>query len=255
MDKKNLPIGVFDSGLGGITVLREIRKLLPAEDLVFFGDSINAPYGTKPVETIREIAMDRAAHLYAKGVKAIVVACNTATSAAIQKLRETYEDIPVIGIEPALKPAIESGEHPKVIVMGTPTTIREVKFRKLLKEYEDRGEIIPIACPGLADLIETGDIDGYAIRKYVEDLLFEFRDTGVDAVVMGCTHYPFIGHVVQDYLGHNVRILDGSAGTARQLKRKLEEKGWLNDSQKEGTVIFEESLPEKLPLCEELFKK
>lgn len=253
MDKKYLPVGVFDSGLGGITVLREIARLMPDEDLIFFGDSINAPYGTKPVEKIREIAMDRAEYLYSKGIKAIVVACNTATSAAIKDLRKKYTDIPVIGIEPALKPAMEVKDNPKVIVMGTPTTIREEKFRKLLSAYEDRGEIIPIACPGLADLIETGDIDGYAIRKYIEDLLFEFKDSGVDVVVMGCTHYPFIGHVVRNYLGQDVQVIDGSLGTARQLKRKLEERGWLNDSGKAGKVVFEESLPEKLPLCEELF--
>lgn len=254
MNMKELPVGVFDSGLGGISVLREIAKLMPHEDIIFFGDSINAPYGTKPVDKIREIAMDRADYLYRRGIKALVVACNTATSAAIDNLREKYVDIPVIGIEPALKPAMELKDNPHVIVMGTPATIKEKKFQELLAEYRSKGRIECVACPGLADLIETGDVDGEPIRKYITDLLFEFKGEDIDAVVMGCTHYPFISHVVKNYLGDGVNVIDGSLGTARQLRRKLDERGWLKD-EGPGNIQFEESLPEKLELCRRFFEK
>ena len=144
MKKATLPIGVFDSGVGGISVLRELMALMPNENYIFFGDSANAPYGTKTLDEVVKLTCKDAAYLYEQGVKAIVVACNTATSAGVKILRERYTDIPVIGIEPALKPAVLSAKHPTVLVMATPMTLREEKFQNLMHRYEQDAEIIPL---------------------------------------------------------------------------------------------------------------
>ena len=173
-DRSRLPVAVMDSGIGGISVLKEIVKLMPNEDCIFFGDSVNAPYGTKELSQIQEIVMDRAQYLYSKGIKALVVACNTATSAAIGLLRDRYRDIPVIGIEPALKPAVSGDEKHTVVVMATPMTIREDKFRSLMAKYADEGTVYPLPCPGLADLIEDGNTEGEKLEKYILELLMPY---------------------------------------------------------------------------------
>lgn len=249
----NRPIGIFDSGLGGISVLKEIVKLMPAENYIYFGDSANAPYGTKPVSEIRKLSMARAEYLMERDVKAIVVACNTATSAAINDLRKKYKEIPVIGIEPALKPAIEGKDNPVVIVMATPSTIREEKFRSLLNKYKDRGVIYPLPCPGLADLVETGDLESEALYKYLLELLRPYMHERIDSVVLGCTHYPFVRNLIRKILGDGPEIIDGSYGTAMQLRRKLLETDGLTDRTGKGTVCFESSNQNKIPMCRILF--
>lgn len=249
----NRPIGIFDSGLGGISVLREIVNLMPSENCIYYGDSANAPYGTKEVSEIRRLSMEKAEYLTSQNVKAIVVACNTATSAAIKDLREKYQDIPVIGIEPALKPAIEGKDNPVVIVMATPSTIREKKFTELLGKYESRGTIYPLPCPGLADLVETGDLESEALYKYLLELLRPYMGEKIDSVVLGCTHYPFVRNMIRKVLGDGPEIIDGSYGTAMQLRRKLLEIDGLADRESAGEVTFLSSDPEKIPVCRMLF--
>lgn len=254
-------IAVFDSGVGGISVLKELVKVLPYEDFLFFGDSVNAPYGTKSIEEVRSLTCEHARRmLFDEGCKGLVVACNTATSAAVRSLRELYPDIPIVGIEPAVKPAVLCKEHPKVLVMATPMTISQEKFRKLMSKYEDQGEIIPLACPGLMDFVERGDLEGDDLRKYLTELLFEYRDNKVDSVVLGCTHYPFAKRMIQEILGEKVQVFDGAEGTAREMKRRLQEAGLLENATKPGTVRFENSLEgeknrQKVLLCEQLFTK
>lgn len=243
IEKAELPIGVFDSGVGGISVLQELVKLMPNENYIYFGDSANAPYGTKPLEQVVELVCNDAAYLYEKGVKALVVACNTATSVGIQILRERYTDIPVIGIEPALKPAVLSGNHPKVLVMATPMTVRETKFLRLMKRFEEQAEIMPLPCPGLMEFVEKGDFDSEELETYLQNLFVPYKK--IDAVVLGCTHYPFVKKTIQKVLGYRVRLFDGGEGTARETKRQLMDRMLLNPSELSGKVVFENSAKEE----------
>ena len=254
-DRSRLPVAVMDSGIGGISVLKEIVKLMPNEDCIFFGDSVNAPYGTKELSQIQEIVMDRAQYLYSKGIKALVVACNTATSAPIGLLRDRYRDIPVIGIEPALKPAVSGDEKHTVVVMATPMTIREDKFRSLMAKYADEGTVYPLPCPGLADLIEDGNTEGEKLEKYILELLMPYLKEDIDYIVLGCTHYPFARNTIQKVAGDKVRIIDGSLGTAKQLRRRLKAAGLENPKTDRGIIVFEDSIPAKTELCRQMFEK
>lgn len=239
--RQDRPIAVFDSGMGGVSVLRELLRIMPNENYIYFGDSRNAPYGTRTLEEVRALTFSHAKELFAEGAKALVVACNTATSAAVRGLRETYPDIPIVGIEPAVKPAVACKEHPRVLVLATPMTIREEKFRRLMARYEDQGTIIPLPCPGLMDFVERGDLHGEDLRKYLVELLFEFRENPVDAVVLGCTHYPFVKEMIAQTLGGNVQVFDGGEGTAREMRRRLSEAGLLTARTTEGSIEFRNS--------------
>ena len=252
--KRENVIAVVDSGVGGISVLRELIKIMPNEDFVYFGDSKNAPYGTKSKEEVQALTIRCADRLFEQGAKGLVVACNTATSAAVRVLREMYPYIPIVGIEPAVKPAALCMEHPRVLVMATPMTIHENKFHLLMDRYSDRAEIIPLPCPGLMDFIERGDLDGEDLHKYLQDLLYSYTDNRVDAVVLGCTHYPFARKQIQRVLGDKVRIFDGGEGTAREMRRRLAEKNLLREEEREGHVTYQNSLddPSKIELCHRL---
>lgn len=256
-----MPIAVFDSGVGGISVLKNLVEIMPHEDFIYYGDSANAPYGTKTLEAVRKLTCEHAKNLLIdQHAKGLVVACNTATSAAVRILREKYPDIPIVGIEPAVKPAVLFKDHPRVLVMATPMTIREEKFKKLMGRYSSQGEIIPLPCPGLMNFVERGDLYGDDVKQYLEELLYEYTHNEVDAVVLGCTHYPFVRKLIQEVLGDGVRVFDGGPGTAREMKRRLEEKGLLEESDKAGSVEFQNSLEgtaheDKITLCETLFNK
>ena len=251
---KNNPIAVFDSGVGGISVLRELIRVMPEEDFIYFGDSQNAPYGIRKKEEVRELTVHCAQTLFGQGAKGLVVACNTATSAAVRVLREMYPYIPIVGIEPALKPAVLCMEHPRVLVMATPMTIREEKFKHLMEQYKNQAEIIPLPCPGLMDFIERGDLNGEDLHKYLQDLLYSYSDNRVDAAVLGCTHYPFARTQIQRVLGEKVKIFDGGEGTAREMKRRLGERKLLCSKREKGSIIFENSLTDekKIELCKYL---
>ena len=184
----------------------------------------------------------------------------TATSAAVRILREQYPDVPIVGIEPAVKPAMLFMENPRVLVMATPMTIREEKLKKLMDRYRHLGEIIPLPCPGLMNFVERGDLYGDDVRQYLEELLYSYSHNEIDAVVLGCTHYPFVRKMIQEVLGDRVRVFDGGNGTAREMKRRLAEKGLLTDSTAAGIVDFQNSLTgqsheDKIQLCKALFNK
>lgn len=255
--RKRQPIGVFDSGVGGISVLKELMKIMPNENYIYLGDSRNAPYGTKTLEEVRRLSFHNTRLLLEEGAKGLVVACNTATSAAVRIMRGMYPKLPIVGIEPALKPAALQREHPRVLVMATPMTVQQEKFGQLMARYEKRADIYPLPCPGLMEFIEAGDLDSGRLHRFLEELLAPYLDKGLDSVVLGCTHYPFAREIIQEIVGAGVTIFDGGAGTAREMKRRLAEAGLLSPSAEKGWVKFENSLAtmEELALCWRLLER
>lgn len=231
-----MPIGFFDSGVGGLSVMREALKIMPNENYIYLGDSINAPYGIKSVEEVKNLTFKAVEFLLNKGVKGIAIACNTATSAAVAELRIKYPDLPLVGIEPALKPAVELHKEGKILIMATSMTLKEQKFHKLMKKYEDIAEIVPLPCPGLVEFIENGKLEGEEIETYLRDKLDIYINDKISSIVLGCTHYPFIKNSLYKILGKDVLIIDGGLGTAKELKRRLENKDLLNKTNNKGNI-------------------
>ncbi len=250
------PIAVFDSGLGGISVLRELYKIMPNENYIYFGDSKNAPYGTKTLDEVRKLTFASVDFLKEKGAKAFVIACNTATSAAVALLRKQYPDIPFVGIEPAIKPAALDSNYPKVVVMATPLTLKQEKFSRLTALYKDKANIIPLPCPGLMEYVEAGNLDSPELEEYLKNILSYYIDSDVNSIVLGCTHYPFVKPIIRRIMGDNVKIFDGGAGTARETKRQLEKNGLKNEGDGIGYVKFVNSLntPYETQLSKKLFE-
>ena len=241
MAKKSLPIAVFDSGLGGISVLKELVLALPNENFIYFGDTANAPYGTKSAEMVREMTFSVYEKLKAEGIKAFVIACNTATSVAVASLREKYPEDIIIGVEPALKPAVKCCDNPTVCVLATPLTLKEEKFAHLLEKFGINARVIPFACPGLVEFVERGEVEGEELHSFLLELFAPLMDKNLDAIVLGCTHYPFVKKEISAILGEKVKIFDGSMGTALNTRRRLEEANLLNDTEQKGRVIFIDS--------------
>ena len=231
-------IGVFDSGLGGISVLRHLVRVLPEEKFLYFGDSANAPYGTKTKEEVRALTFAAMERMMARGIKAFVVACNTATSAAINELRAAYPHMIIIGIEPALKLAADKFPGGALGVMATPMTLREQKFAALMARYEGSCRVYKLPAPGLVELIESGRADSPEADDLLRRLFAQCPEK-LDAVVLGCTHYPFAATSLRRVLGDGVALLDGGDGTARETRRRLEAAGLLRRGT--GELIMENS--------------
>ena len=249
------PVAVFDSGLGGISVLRELVRTLPRENYLYFGDSLHAPYGTKTPQEVITLSLQAADRLLAQGAKALVVACNTATSAAIRTLRKTYPELAIVGTEPAIKPAVERHPGGRILMLATAMTVQKEKFQRLKAQYDEQAQIIPIACSGLMEYVEQGILRGAEVEGYLLDKLEPYLKVPIDAVVLGCTHYPFLRGAIRRIVGRRPEIIDGSIGIARQLERRLEEQGLLNPGDVSGKVEFQNSLdePEILGLMQALF--
>lgn len=254
MSSKNDYIAVFDSGVGGISVLRELVRLMPQERYLYFGDSANAPYGTRPTAEVRALTLAAAERLMARGCKALVVACNTATAAAIIDLRAKYPDKIIIGIEPALKVAADHFPGGEVGVMATPVTLREEKFDVLLHRFTDACTVHKIPAPGLVELVERGMAVSEESEALLKPLLLPYRDR-LDAVVLGCTHYPFAAPVIGKLLGGHTALLDGGPGTARQTRRRLEAEGLLWDSPGELLIENSSGSQEMVALCRTLLQE
>lgn len=244
MTDKNLPIAVFDSGLGGISVLKELLKVLPNENFIYYGDTANAPYGVKSANEVRALTFSVYEKLKSRGIKAFVIACNTATSVAVASLREKYPNDIIVGVEPALKPASMCSEHPTVAVLATPLTLKEEKFSSLLGRYSQNARVIPFACPGLVEFVERGEIGGERLETFLSELLSPLKRETLDAVVLGCTHYPFVKEHICRVLGNNILIFDGSVGTSLQTKRRLENAQILNECGNGKIVFLDSSYPE-----------
>lgn len=250
---KQSPIAVVDSGVGGITVLRKLYKLMPNEDYIYFGDSANAPYGVKTKEEIKNLTVKACESLMERGAKAVVIACNTATSAAAAYLREKYPDFIFIGLEPALKPAALFKENPRVLVLATPLTLKEEKFDKLMARFEGQAEFIKLPAPELVRFIESGNLDSPEEIAYLEEILAPYAGNKVDAVVLGCTHFPFARKCIQKILGENVQVFEGSKGAASYCKACLEKRNLLNEEGREGVISFENSDENKIEASKRMF--
>lgn len=247
-------IAVFDSGVGGISVLRHLTRLLPGENFLYFGDSANAPYGTRATEEVKALTFAAVAQLYAAyPIKALVLACNTATAAAVADLRLAYPERIIVGIEPAVKLAADHFPGGRVGVMATQVTLREEKFDTLLHKWDGRCQVAKIPAPGLVELVENGKGDSPEAEALLRDILGPYVGK-LDALVLGCTHFPFAARAIARVLGPEVALLDGGEGTARETKRRLEEAGLLENGT--GSLQFLNSAPgrERLALCRQLLE-
>lgn len=239
------PIGIFDSGVGGLSVLKEAIKILPNEDFIYIGDSKNAPYGTKTKEEVMELTHNQIKMLLENNVKAIVIACNTATSAA-KNLREIYQErLPILGIEPALKPAVESTDGGTIVVMATERTLKEEKFNKLQEQYAKDRNVIKMPCPKLVTLVEQDKAYGHEIIEYLESKFKDIDKSALKGVVLGCTHFPFAKKAIKQVIG-DVPLFDGAVGISKYLKRVLEEKSIQNLSTKPGHVTILNTLNDEM---------
>ena len=219
-----MKIGMMDSGIGGLTVLYEALRLLPDEAYYYYADTDHVPYGEKSAEQIRGYADEAVAFLTAQGCDCVVIACNTATAVAASYLREKYS-IPVIGIEPAVKPAVERGKGKRILVIATPLTAAEKKLHDLILKLDEEGLVDVLALPGLVHFAERGEFDSPAVREYLKGSLGEGIAESYGTLVFGCTHFNHFRPVLRSLLGHKIDMIDGSEGTARNMKRILEEKG------------------------------
>ena len=247
-------IAVFDSGVGGISVLRHLRRLMPGERYLYFGDSANAPYGSRTTWQVRQLTEAAVETLLTENrIKALVLACNTATAAAVTHLRSRYPDRIIIGIEPALKLAADHFPTGRIGVMATEVTLREEKFDALLHRFGEGCTVEKIPAPGLVQLIEAGKADDPQTQALLQTILQPYVGK-LDALVLGCTHYPFAAAAISRILGPDCTLLDGGEGTARETKRRLEAAGLLEKG--EGEVIFRNSLESQqiLALCQALLK-
>ena len=247
-------IAVFDSGVGGISVLRQLRKLMPGEKYVYYGDSANAPYGSRPTEEVRQLSLAVAEKLTTEyPVKALVVACNTATAAAIKVLRKTYPDLIVVGIEPALKLAADNFPGGRLGVLATEVTLREEKFDNLVHRFDRDCTVHKIPAPGVVNLIESGKNDSPEMLALLDKILKPYVGN-LDALVLGCTHYPFVARNIASIMGPGTVLLHGGKGTARETRRRLQEADLLRSG--EGSVEIRNSSddPKMLRLSEALLE-
>jgi glutamate racemase len=220
------PIGVFDSGVGGLSVLAEIARQLPDESLLYVADSGHVPYGEKSADYIRERSQRIAEYLVGQGAKALVVACNTATAAAVNDLRGTFE-LPVIGMEPAVKPAAGATRSGVVGVLATTGTLQSAKFAALLDRFAGGVRVITQPCPGLVEAVERGELDSPALQALLTSYTEPLLAAGCDTLILGCTHYPFLRPLLQRVLPEGVALIDTGAAVARQLGHRLQENGLL----------------------------
>ncbi|MGC3964818.1 MAG: glutamate racemase [Rhodocyclaceae bacterium] len=232
------PVGVFDSGVGGVSVLREIRSLLPGEDLLYVADSGNAPYGEKSADFIIARSRAIAGHLLEQGAKALVIACNTATAAAATELRTEWPDLPIIGMEPAVKPAAAATRSGVVGVLATVGTLHSAQFAALLDHFGRGVKVVTRPGVGLVECVERGELASPATRDLLVHHLEPLLSAGADVVVLGCTHYVFLRGLVEEIVGPGVRVIDTGAAVAQQLRRRLQDARLLTDAASGGARFW-----------------
>jgi len=234
----NNPIGVFDSGVGGLSVLRAIREQMPEESVIYFGDQGHIPYGPRPMKQIQNFSEAITRFLLNKGAKIIVVACNAASAAALTYLRQRFSDVSFVGMEPAVKPAAEHTETGVVGVLATPATFQGALYASVVERFANGVKLLQDPCVGLVQQIEKGDLNGSATRKILEDALYPMLEKNIDTVVLACTHYPFVIPLIQEIAGEKVRVIDPAPAVARQTKRLLEARGLKRELDSRGEVRF-----------------
>ncbi len=224
------PVGVFDSGIGGVSVLAAVRAELPTVDLIYTGDNFHLPYGEKTMEEIMTYSRGVVEFLKAKGCRVIVIACNTASAAALKKLREEYSDLVFVGMEPAVKPAAEQTQTGVVGVMATTATFQGELFSSVVERFASGVKVIQQPCPGLVQQVEAGELDSPETMKMLRGWLEPMKAQNIDRIVLGCTHYPFVRNAIHTILGDGVTIIDPAPAIAKQVRRILESKGQLAET-------------------------
>jgi glutamate racemase len=247
-----VPIGIFDSGVGGLSVLKAIRQQLPDEKIIFIADQAHVPYGPRPLEEVRAFSEAITRFLLGEGAKLIVVACNTASAAALMWLRQTFPQVPFVGMEPALKPAAETTQSGVVGVLATPATFQGALYASVVERFTQGVRVLQDTCPGLVDQIEAGRLEGSETRTILEAVLQPMLAEGIDTVVLGCTHYPFVIPMIEEISGPNVRVIDPAPAIARQTGRVLEGRGISNHEAEQGldtrpeAIFYTTGQPERL---------
>lgn len=241
------PIGVFDSGVGGLSIVREIRRLLPAEAVVYFADQAHVPYGTRTQEEVLDFSRGILRFLISQGAKMTVVACNTASAAALHTLREEFPDHAIVGMEPAVKPAAETTRTQRVGVLATPATFQGELFASVVERFAQGVEVIETTAPRLVERIEAGDLDGAETRAILEQALQPILVRGADTLVLACTHYPFVIPLISEVTGPSVRIIDPAPAIARQTARVLAARGFPSRDSRPGELtLFTSGDPQRL---------
>jgi glutamate racemase len=236
--KSHAPIGIFDSGVGGLSVLRAIRQQLPHENVIFLADQDHVPYGPRPIDQVRDFSEAIVRFLLSQGVKLVVVACNAASAAALYYLRETFPQLPFVGMEPAVKPAAEQTQSGVVGVLATPATFQGELYASVMDRFANGITVLQDTCPGLVNQIEKGELDTPKTRAILENALLPMLETGIDRVVLGCTHYPFVIPLIKEIAGPKVEVIDPSPAVARQTAKLLEARRLCNLSTNLGTVDY-----------------
>ena len=219
------PIGIFDSGVGGLSVLRVIRKQMPEEALIYFGDQVHVPYGPRPLGQVCDFSEGITRYLLDKGAKLIVVACNAASAAALTYLRKTFSNVPFVGMEPAVKPAAEYTETGVVGVLATPATFQGKLYESVVERFASGVRLLQSTCPGLVQQIELGDLESPKTRAILEAALQPMLKQNIDTIVLGCTHYPFVIPLIQQIAGEKIRVIDPAPAVARQVEHLLDAGG------------------------------
>ncbi|NIS82634.1 MAG: glutamate racemase [Anaerolineales bacterium] len=235
------PIGVFDSGVGGLSILRQIRETLAQEDLLFLADQLHVPYGNRSLSEVRQFSESITRFLLNQGAKLIVVACNTASAAALHHLRTVFPGTPFVGMEPAVKPAAQSTHSRVVGVLATPATFQGALFASVVERFANDVVILEQTLPGLVDQIEAGELDGATTREILRQAIDPLLTQGVDTLVLACTHYPFIIPILTELVGPDVQVIDPSPAIARQVKRLLERHALGTPADRTGRVIYHSS--------------
>ncbi len=223
----NKPIGVFDSGVGGLSILKELRERMPNENYIFFGDQLNVPYGAKTKQEIVVLATRVMKFLASEGIKMAVVACNTATCHAIEELRSNF-GFPIVGVVPAIKPAAEQTKTGKIALIATPATAKSPYVTELINKYAKGVEVLRIGCAGLEDVVETGGLEGEKVSELLNKYILPLKEENIDQLVLGCTHYPFLKEKISAILGPKVNLVDSGKAVARRVESLLNEQGIKN---------------------------
>ena len=232
------PIGIFDSGIGGISIINAVRELLPDEDLIYLADQAHVPYGSRTLTEVREFSEQITGFLLAQNVKLVVVACNTASAAALHHLRKVFPETPFVGMEPAVKPAAERTRSGVVGVLATPATFQGELYASVIERFASDVRVLPDTCPGLVMEIDQGNLDTPEVQRILEKALQPMLAEGIDTVVLGCTHFPFVIPAIETIVGPDVRVIDPSPAVARQVKRLLDSNQSLYSGTGAGRVEY-----------------
>ena len=237
-DQASGPIGIFDSGVGGLSVLKSVQELLPNEDLIYLADQAHVPYGSRSLAEVRSFSEGITRYLLEQNTKLVVVACNTASAAALHHLREVFPLVPFVGMEPAVKPAAETTRSGVVGVLATPATFQGELYASVIERFAAGVKVLQDTCPGLVMEIDRGNLDTHGVYAILEEALKPMLAEGIDTVVLGCTHFPFVIPAIQDIVGAEVRVIDPSPAIARQVQRLLETNDLLTAAPDQGQVQY-----------------